>query len=345
MAKAIAKRTGKTLVIVESPAKAKTINKYLGDAYVVRASMGHVRDLPKKGIGVDLETFTPDYVIIEERGKDKVVAELKRLAKDSEDIYLATDLDREGEAIAWHLKEALGLPDSRVKRVIFNAITKSEIQKAFATPHKIDINRVNAQQARRILDRIVGYEVSPLLWRKVAKGLSAGRVQSVAVRLVVEREREIDAFVPAEYWTIGGLFTAAVDAASDLAGQVAAPERERRTDQGRPRAVAGRPRRVRGRAGRDRREEVRAGQQGRRPAGGRAAGARDRQGRDGHRRRGEGAGQKPDRAVRPARARCRRSRSGRSSRSGRPAGRRPRSSPARCSRRPAAAWGSGPSGR
>ena len=169
-----AKRTGKTLVIVESPAKAKTINKYLGDAYVVRASMGHVRDLPKKGIGVDLETFTPDYVIIEERGKDKVVAELKRLAKDSEQVYLATDLDREGEAIAWHLKEALGLPDSRVKRVIFNAITKSEIQKAFATPHKIDINRVNAQQARRILDRIVGYEVSPLLWRKVAKGLSAG---------------------------------------------------------------------------------------------------------------------------------------------------------------------------
>jgi DNA topoisomerase-1 len=218
-AKATAKRTGKTLVIVESPAKAKTINKYLGDAYVVRASMGHVRDLPKKGIGVDLETFTPDYVIIEERGKDKVVAELKRLAKDSEDVYLATDLDREGEAIAWHLKEALGLPDSRVKRVIFNAITKAEIQKAFATPHAIDINRVNAQQARRILDRIVGYEVSPLLWRKVAKGLSAGRVQSVAVRLVVEREREIDAFVPAEYWKIGGLFTAAVDAASDLSAK------------------------------------------------------------------------------------------------------------------------------
>ncbi len=219
MAKTTAKKFGKTLVIVESPAKAKTINKYLGDAYVVRASMGHVRDLPKKGIGVNLETFTPDYVIIEERGKDKVVAELKKLAKDSENVYLATDLDREGEAIAWHLKEALGLPDSRVRRVIFNAITKSEIQKAFATPHKIDINRVNAQQARRILDRIVGYEVSPLLWRKVAKGLSAGRVQSVAVRLVVEREREIDAFIPAEYWSIGGIFTAAVDAASDLAGK------------------------------------------------------------------------------------------------------------------------------
>ncbi len=224
VAKVAAKRTGKTLVIVESPAKAKTINKYLGDAYVVRASVGHVRDLPKKGLGVDLETFTPDYVIIEERGKDKVVAELKKLAKDSEDVYLATDLDREGEAIAWHLKEALGLPDSRVKRVIFNAITKTEIQKAFAAPHAIDINRVNAQQARRILDRIVGWEVSPILWRKVGrssngKTLSAGRVQSVAVRLVVEREREIDAFVPAEYWRLGGLFTAAVDAASDLSAK------------------------------------------------------------------------------------------------------------------------------
>ena len=213
------KRTGKTLVIVESPAKAKTINKYLGDAYVVRASMGHVRDLPKKGIGVNLETFTPDYVLIEERGKDKVVAELRKLARDSEDIYLATDLDREGEAIAWHLKEALNIPDSRAHRVIFNAITKTEIQKAFASPQKIDINRVNAQQARRILDRIVGYEVSPLLWRKVAKGLSAGRVQSVALRLVVEREREIDAFVPSEYWSIGGIFTAAADAASDLSAK------------------------------------------------------------------------------------------------------------------------------
>ncbi len=213
------KKTGKTLVIVESPAKAKTINKYLGDDYVVRASMGHVRDLPKKGIGVDLKTFVPEYVVIEERGKGKVVSELKRLAKDSEDIYLATDLDREGEAIAWHLKEALGIPDSRVKRVIFNAITKSEIQKAFAKPQSIDIDRVNAQQARRILDRIVGYEISPLLWRKVAKGLSAGRVQSVTVRLVVEREREIEAFVPSEYWTIGGIFTAAVKTASDLTKQ------------------------------------------------------------------------------------------------------------------------------
>src|SRR4051794_39198280 len=196
---------GKSLVIVESPAKAKTINKYLGDAFVVKASMGHVRDLPSKGMGVDLKTFEPEYEVLESRGK--VVKELRALAKDASEVYLATDLDREGEAIAWHLKEALNLSDERVKRVIFNAITKSEIQKAFKNPHAIDQKRVDAQQARRILDRIVGYEISPLLWRKVAKGLSAGRVQSVAVRLVVEREREIDAFVPAEYWTIGGIFT------------------------------------------------------------------------------------------------------------------------------------------
>src|SRR5437762_882181 len=205
----MAKKNGKNLVIVESPAKAKTINKYLGDDYIVKASMGHVRDLPSKGMGVDLKTFVPEYVIIEERGKGKVVSELKKLAKDAPDIYLATDLDREGEAIAWHLKEALGIPDERVKRVIFNAITKSEIQKAFSTPHKIDIDRVNAQQARRILDRIVGWEVSPVLWKKVARGLSAGRVQSVAVRLIVERERAIEAFIPAEHWKIGAIFSAA----------------------------------------------------------------------------------------------------------------------------------------
>jgi DNA topoisomerase-1 len=204
------KKTGKNLVIVESPAKAKTINKYLGDAYVVRASMGHVRDLPSKGMGVDLKTFQPDYEILESRGK--VISELKKLAKESDEIYLATDLDREGEAIAWHLQQALGIPDERVKRVIFNAITKTEIQKAFNNPHAIDIDRVNAQQARRILDRIVGYEISPLLWRKVAKGLSAGRVQSVAVRLVVDREREIEAFVPAEYWKIAAIFAATDEA-------------------------------------------------------------------------------------------------------------------------------------
>ncbi len=199
-------KNGKNLVIVESPAKAKTINKYLGDGFVVKASMGHVRDLPSKGMGVDLTTFEPEYEILKDRGK--VVSELKKLAKESEEVFLATDLDREGEAIAWHLKEALGLPDKKVRRVIFNAITKAEIQKAFRYPMKIDVDRVKAQQARRILDRIVGYEISPLLWRKVARGLSAGRVQSVAVRLVVEREREIEAFVPAEYWKIGGIFSA-----------------------------------------------------------------------------------------------------------------------------------------
>jgi len=211
----MARKNGKHLVIVESPAKAKTINKYLGDDYVVKASMGHVRDLPSKGMGVDLKTFQPDYEVLESRSK--VIAELKKLAKESDKIYLATDLDREGEAIAWHLKEALEIPDDRVFRVIFNAITKSEIKKAFEHPHAIDIDRVNAQQARRILDRIVGYEISPLLWRKVAKGLSAGRVQSVAVRLVVEREREIDKFVPDEFWKIGSIFTADVAGAPKLA--------------------------------------------------------------------------------------------------------------------------------
>ena len=210
----MAKKGGKHLVIVESPAKAKTINKYLGDDYIVKASMGHVRDLPSKGMGVDLKTFVPDYEILESRSK--VITELKKLAKDSDKIYLATDLDREGEAIAWHLKEALGIPDARVNRVIFNAITKSEIQKAFLKPHAIDIDRVNAQQARRILDRIVGYEISPLLWRKVAKGLSAGRVQSVAVKLVVERERAIESFIPEEFWKIGAIFAADKSAAANL---------------------------------------------------------------------------------------------------------------------------------
>src|SRR2546421_11097032 len=176
------KKTGKNLVIVESPAKAKTINKYLGDDYIVKASMGHVRDLPSKGMGVDLKTFEPEYEVLESRGK--VVNELKKLAKQSDEIYLATDLDREGEAIAWHLKEALGIPDDRVKRVIFNAITKAEIQKAFDKQHKIDMDRVNAQQARRILYRIVGWDISPILWKKDSRGLSVGRVQSVAVRLI-----------------------------------------------------------------------------------------------------------------------------------------------------------------
>ncbi len=216
----------KQLVIVESPAKAKTINKYLGPDYTVMASVGHVRDLPErnpKGVkdpvpGVNLENdFAPTYQII--KGKAKTVAELKRTAKKAEGIWLATDLDREGEAIAWHLTEALGIKPENSKRVVFNAITRDGIERAFQNPHVIDMKKVNAQQARRILDRIVGYQVSPLLWKKVAGGLSAGRVQSVAVRLVVEREREIDAFVPDEYWRITGYFTIDLDKARDLGDQ------------------------------------------------------------------------------------------------------------------------------
>ncbi len=195
------KAEGKTLVIVESPAKAKTINKYLGEGYVVKASLGHVRDLPPREFGIDVSSdFRPTYELV--KGRVKVVKELKKLASSASQVYLATDLDREGEAIAWHLVEALELPESKTKRVIFNAITKSAITEAFAHPHEIDHDRVNAQQARRILDRIVGYELSPLLWKKIAKGLSAGRVQSVAVRLIVDREREIRAFVPKEGWKL-----------------------------------------------------------------------------------------------------------------------------------------------
>ncbi|WP_010483129.1 type I DNA topoisomerase [Pseudomonas sp. S9] len=227
---------GKSLVIVESPAKAKTINKYLGNEYVVKSSIGHIRDLPTSGsasaakepakrgkaaageapalspkekakrqlvarMGVDPEHgWKAKYEILP--GKEKVVDELRRLAKDADTIYLATDLDREGEAIAWHLRESIGGDDSRYKRVGFNKITKKAIQEAFSKPGELDINRVNAQQARRFLDRVVGYMVSPLLWAKIARGLSAGRVQSVAVKLVVEREKEIRAFVPEEYWEV-----------------------------------------------------------------------------------------------------------------------------------------------
>jgi DNA topoisomerase-1 len=200
---------GKQLVIVESPAKAKTINKYLGSDFVVRASVGHIRDLPSrspKGAkqpvpGVDLEhDFAPTYEILSQ--KTKTVAELKRDAKAAKDIWFATDLDREGEAIAWHLAEVLEVDPEQAKRVVFNAITRDEIQRAFSKPRPIDLDKVNAQQARRILDRIVGYLASPLLWKKVARGLSAGRVQSVAVRMVVEREREIEAHVPDESWRV-----------------------------------------------------------------------------------------------------------------------------------------------
>ncbi len=231
---------GKSLVIVESPAKAKTINKYLGKDYVVKSSIGHIRDLPSGGgkevdakaraeqaartrkmsveekaahreqkaraqlvtrMGVDPDNgWKAQYEILP--GKEKVIEELRKLAKQSDTVYLATDLDREGEAIAWHLSEAIGGDKNKYQRVVFNEITKKAIQEAFAQPGQVDINRVNAQQARRFLDRVVGFMVSPLLWEKVARGLSAGRVQSVAVRLVVEREREIRAFVPDEFWQI-----------------------------------------------------------------------------------------------------------------------------------------------
>ncbi|MBX3408655.1 MAG: topoisomerase DNA-binding C4 zinc finger domain-containing protein [Phycisphaeraceae bacterium] len=235
---------GKHLVIVESPSKAKTINKYLGSDYLVLASVGHIRDLPEKnpkGVkspvpGVDLEhRFKPTYVVSE--GKERVLSDLKRAAKESRssghEVWFATDLDREGEAIAWHLAQELGISSGQAKRVVFPAITKNEIERAFSNPHPIDEDRVNAQQARRILDRIVGYQVSPLLWKKVARGLSAGRVQSVAVRLVVDRERDIRAFVPEEYWAISACFTAEVVKASALRDQWEAMM-ARRDDKGNP---------------------------------------------------------------------------------------------------------------
>ena len=189
------------LVIVESPSKAKTIGKYLGPGYEVKASMGHVRDLPKSKLSVDIEGgFVPDYQPI--KGKEDVISDLKKAAKRSGKVYLATDPDREGEAISWHLKELLNIPDDKTYRVTFNEITKNVVQRSISAPRAIDQNLVDAQQARRILDRIVGYQLSPLLWKKIRRGLSAGRVQSVATRLVVERELEIRAFQPQEYWSI-----------------------------------------------------------------------------------------------------------------------------------------------
>ncbi|MFM7249706.1 MAG: DNA topoisomerase [Planctomycetaceae bacterium] len=211
------------LVIVESPAKAKTIGKYLGPGFVVEASVGHIRDLPSRAPkgskqpvpGVDLDhDFAPTYEIDDD--KKKKVADLRRLAKDAADIWFATDLDREGEAIAWHLADVLGVDPAHAKRVTFDAITKTEIQQAFRKPRPINMPRVEAQQARRIVDRIVGYRVSPILWKKVAGGLSAGRVQSVATRIVVEREREIRAFTPAESWEITGCMAFDVARAGDL---------------------------------------------------------------------------------------------------------------------------------
>ncbi|MEK7122555.1 MAG: type I DNA topoisomerase [Patescibacteria group bacterium] len=190
-----------TLIIVESPTKAKTLGRFLDASYTITSSLGHIRDLPKSKMGVDIEhDFAPQYVI--PRDKQKHVTALKKLASKANHILFATDEDREGEAISWHLREILGVPEERAQRIVFHEITESALEHALKNPRPLDMHRVSAQQARRILDRLVGYELSPFLWRKVTKGLSAGRVQSVAVRLVVEREREIQAFEAQEYWTI-----------------------------------------------------------------------------------------------------------------------------------------------
>ena len=192
---------GKSLVIVESPTKAKTLTKYLGRGYQVVASVGHIKDLPKSKLGIDLDqNFEPQYVVI--RGKSKVLTEIKSLAKNAKNIYLAPDPDREGEAIAWHIAEELTAKGHQVYRVLFNEITESAVKRALESPGVIDMKKVNAQQARRVLDRIVGYMLSPLLWKKIRRGLSAGRVQSVAVRVICEREAEREAFQPEEYWTL-----------------------------------------------------------------------------------------------------------------------------------------------
>ena len=198
----------KDLVIVESPAKAKTIEKYLGGNYKVTASMGHLPDLPKSKMGVDIDNgFEPQYIAVRE--KTELINQLKKEAKSAGTVYLATDPDREGEAISWHLKELLDLPDEKARRVTFNEITKKVVSESILHPRAIDRDLVDAQQARRILDRIVGYKLSPLLWRKVRKGLSAGRVQSVATRMVVDREEEIKAFVSEEYWLLDALLSRA----------------------------------------------------------------------------------------------------------------------------------------
>ena len=254
---------GRSLVIVESPAKAKTINKYLGTKFIVKSSIGHIRDLPTSSdktdsaadakaravkaartrqmgeeektlykeqrakeqlvtrMGVDPENgWKARYEILP--GKEKVIAELKSLAKDADAIYLATDLDREGEAIAWHLREVIGGDPAKYRRVVFNEITKKAIEGAFTSPGTVDMHRVNAQQARRFLDRVVGFMLSPLLWTKIARGLSAGRVQSVAVRLLVEREREIHAFKPDEYWELRAETTTAAGKAAGGAAAASA---------------------------------------------------------------------------------------------------------------------------
>src|SRR5215472_12844591 len=194
----------KKLVIVESPAKAKTIEKFLGSGFEVRASMGHIIDLPKKGLGVNiLKDFTPQYEIIEK--KDKLINELRAASRRADEIFLAPDPDREGEFIAWSLKETLGLKNPR--RAVFNEITRGAVQQAISKPRDINEDLYNAQQARRVLDRLVGYKISPLLWRRIQSGTSAGRVLSVALRLICDREAEIRAFVPEEYWSITALLS------------------------------------------------------------------------------------------------------------------------------------------
>ena len=203
------------LVIVESPAKAKTIEKFLGKDYVVKSSFGHIRDLSKKGLGVKIDKdFSPKYEILDD--KKRVVEELSKLSKQVQTVWLASDEDREGEAIAWHLAEVLDLPIDKTKRIVFHEITKSAILNAIESPRTIDMNLVNAQQARRVLDRIVGFELSPVLWKKVKPALSAGRVQSVAVRLIVEREREIIAFNSTPYFRVVAQFYIAGDKRQSL---------------------------------------------------------------------------------------------------------------------------------
>ena len=195
----------KYLVIVESPAKVKTIKKFLGSNYEVAASNGHVRDLPKSRMGFDAETgFEPKYITI--RGKGELLAKLRRSAKKADKVFLATDPDREGEAISWHLSKALNVEGSKMRRITFNEITKNAVKASLKNPRDIDMGLVDAQQARRVLDRMVGYEISPVLWAKVKRGLSAGRVQSVTLRMIADREDEINAFIPSEYWTLDAQF-------------------------------------------------------------------------------------------------------------------------------------------
>ena len=211
----------KDLVVVESPAKARTVGRFLGDDYTTLASIGHVRDLENKkkrgtdgvqGVSIDEKGFHPTYAVLPE--KQKVISELRKASRAAQTVYLATDPDREGEAISWHLLNAAKIAPSKVKRVVFHEITKEAIDEAFNHPRELDYNLIDAYQARRILDRLVGYRLSPVLWNKVRRGLSAGRVQSVALRLIVDREREIQAFVPEEYWTIDANLAKRADAAN-----------------------------------------------------------------------------------------------------------------------------------